>query len=208
MAPTGSVADDDQLLDLYSRAAVEAGFVGDADLSAHLANAAVFEVALPADGPILDLGSGAGLPGLLLARRSSTRRIVLLDASARRCRFLEHWAAQLAPGTEVVQGRAEVLARSPELAGVFAAVVARAFGRPAVTAECAVGFLRVSGRLLVSEPPDSTGERWPEEGLSRLGLQAVERVSGGSTTIQVIERVEVVERYPRSDGVPAQRPLF
>jgi len=202
--PTGDVA----ALEEYVAAAVRTGLVGDPDLAGHLVNAAAFEAALPPDGRTLDLGSGAGLPGLLLAHRLPDREFVLLEASARRCRFLEQWAIRLAPRTRVVQGRAEVVARTAEFAGTCAAVVARSFGPPAVTAECGVGFLTLGGVLVVSEPPDTDGSRWPEAGLRRLGLRASGRISADGATVQVIERTEVVGGYPRPDGVPAQRPVF
>ena len=88
-------------------------------------------------------------------------------------------------------------------------MVTRSFGAPAVTPECAAGFLRSpGGRLLVSEPPDDE-QRWPEEGLSALSLRLAERRSGDGWTVQVLELVgELDERYPRRTGVPGKRPLF
>ena len=54
----------------------------------------------------------------------------------------------------------------PSLRAAFDLVVARSFGAPAVTAECAVGFLATGGHLAVSEPPEPEADRWPPEGLA------------------------------------------
>jgi 16S rRNA (guanine527-N7)-methyltransferase len=163
----------------------------------------------------LDLGSGAGVPGLVLACEWREATGVLLDASERKCRFLTESAARLGLGArvEVVCGRAEGLARRPDLRGSFDLVVARGFGRPAVTAECAVGFLRPGGRLAVSEPPVSDGSgargRWPLTGLSKLGFDGIEIRHRDHVTVAVTTLARPAdERWPRRDGVPAKRPLW
>lgn len=81
-------------------------------------------------------------------------RAVLVDAQEKRCRFLTDAVAELgfADRATVRCGRAETLARDPELRGRFGLVVARGFGPPAVTAECAVGFLSPGGTVAVTEP--------------------------------------------------------
>ncbi|MGH9005022.1 MAG: RsmG family class I SAM-dependent methyltransferase, partial [Acidimicrobiia bacterium] len=121
-------------------------------------------------GRVLDLGSGGGVPGLVLAHELPALRIVLVDAAVRRCRFLREAIADvgLTGQVEVVEERAETAARHPTLRGAFDVVVARSFGAPALTAECAVGFLRLGGSLVVSEPPEASG-RWPPEALDELG---------------------------------------
>jgi 16S rRNA (guanine527-N7)-methyltransferase len=107
----------------------------------------------------------------------------------------------------VLLGRAEIVGRS-ERRGSFDAVVARSFGPPAVTAECAAPLLRPGGRLVVSEPPDGTEERWPEDGVAAFGLARGARLPG-PPGIQVLTQVEPCpEAYPRRDGLPAKRPLF
>jgi 16S rRNA (guanine527-N7)-methyltransferase len=188
------------------------GFLGPGPVAAHVTHASGFVSVVRTADEVLDLGSGGGLPGLVLARAFPDTRWVLLDAMERRCRFLERAVQQLGLDgrVEVECGRAEVLARREDLRGRFPLVVTRSFGAPAVTAECAAGFLRPSGgRLVVSEPPDSAADRWPAEGLARLSLRAVERVAGPGWTVQVLElHGELEERYPRRTGVPAKRPLF
>ena len=136
---------------------------------------------------------------------------VLLDGRIERANDLAAAVAALGlpERVSVVGERAEVAARRPELRSAFDAVVARAFGRPAVTAECGVGFLVPGGVLVVSEPPEgSNGERWPEGGLSKLGLVLESEVST-PLHFAVLRSVAPPDlRYPRRIGIPAKRPLF
>ena len=190
------------------------GFLGPGPVESHLAGAVALAALVGgAEGPVLDLGAGAGVPGLVLARLWSTVDVTLLDASARRCAFLRRAADTLGLSNRVhvAEGRAESLARSPALAGHFGTVVARGFGPPAVTAECAVRFLVPGGRLVVTEPPPgaSSDERWPPAELARLGLSPASVVRQGDTSVAVMQRIgELDDRYPRRTGVPAKRPLW
>jgi 16S rRNA (guanine527-N7)-methyltransferase len=189
----------------------ELGFLGPGDVGRHLAHALSYLPLLPGVSVVLDLGSGGGVPGLVLARELRDVRVVLLDAMEKRCRFLTAAAEELQLGNvEVRLGRAEVLARDEDLRGVFDAVVARSFAPPPVTAECAAGFLRVGGRLVVSEPPDADpAARWPEEPLRVLGLVPVHVDSNAAATLQVLEQEHPCpEQYPRRVGLPAKRPLY
>ena len=166
----------------------------------------------PFEGRMLDLGSGGGLPGLVLFAEWPSASGVLLDAHRRRCDFLERAVATLDLGdrVDVRCGRAEVLARDAELRSGFALVAARSFGPPAVTAECAVGFLRAGGALVVTEPPSSpAAERWDEAGLAELGLGPAEPLREGETgAVRMRLTADVHERWPRRDGAPAKRPLW
>ena len=165
-------------------------------------------------GRFLDLGAGGGLPGLVLLAQWPTSTAVLVDAQEKRCRFLAEAVADLGweHRAEVRCGRAEVLARDPELRGTFGLVVARGFGPPPVTAECSVGFLSPAGTLAVTEPPETTGssnDRWPTSGLAELGFgppELLRSVQAGAACIQAAQIAE--ERWPRRDGVPGKRPLW
>ena len=155
----------------------ELGFLGPGDVDEQLAHSRAFgELVGPFAGEFLDLGAGGGLPGLVLLELWPSATGVLLDAQERRCQFLREAVEELGweDRVEVRVGRAEMLGRDPELRGRFGLVVARGFGPPPVTAECAVGFLRPGGRLAVTEPPpDAAAEsRWDAEGLARLGFGA------------------------------------
>ncbi len=135
---------------------------------------------------ILDLGSGGGLPGLVIAIRWPAATLVLLDANERRTEFLQRAVRRCGLGERVavVHQRAEVCGRDPEYRGTFDGVVVRSFGAPAVVAECGAPFLRQGGWLIVSEPPRASGEdghraRWPAAGVAQVGLEPGEFVKAG-----------------------------
>ena len=185
------------------------GFLGPGPVEPHIDHAASSSAPLEVtDGMVVDLGSGGGVPGLVVAVARPDLRLVLVEARAKRCRFLASAAEVLGVAVEVVEGRAEVVGRT-SWRGTADAVVARSFGLPATTAECASPLLRLGGRLIVSEPPPpSQPDRWPAEGLDLLGLVAIERVVE-RTTVQVLEqRRSCPAAYPRRNGLPGQRPLF
>lgn len=159
-------------------------------------------------GPLgVDLGSGAGLPGLVLALALPHSTWVLVEAMERRAGPLldavHH--LDLADRVTVWRGRAEEFAREPGRRGAADLVTARGFASPGATAECAAPLLRPGGLLAVSEPPESDGSRWPRRGLAEFGLAPVGVVEG----VMVCEAVETCsESYPRRVGTPAKRPRF
>jgi 16S rRNA (guanine527-N7)-methyltransferase len=206
-------------LDAVVAEAQRRGFVGPGPVSRQLSHAADLAAMLDASaGRILDLGSGGGLPGLVVAAAFPNASVVLLEAQRRRCEFLRQalQALDLGDRCRVAEGRAEELARDPELRGTFDLITARSFGPPATTAECAVGFLSAGGHLVVTEPPaaststdDAPLLRWPPEGLALLGLEPAETIQRGETSAARMMLLEpVLERWPRRVGVPSKRPLW
>jgi 16S rRNA (guanine527-N7)-methyltransferase len=183
------------------------GFLGPGPVLDHVEHAAGFVAELAeVHGRVIDLGSGGGVPGLVVAVARPDLEVILVDAMGKRCRFLEAAVDALGVG-QVIEGRAEVLGRGA-LRGTASAVLARSFGPPAATAECAAPLLRLGGLLLVSEPPESDGQRWPSGPLAELGLSLQYRTAS-SPVLQVLEQTAPCpERYPRRDGVPGKRLLF
>ncbi|MFZ4518456.1 MAG: 16S rRNA (guanine(527)-N(7))-methyltransferase RsmG [Microthrixaceae bacterium] len=188
------------------------GLLGDGPLEVHIQNARVFAGAIPPSARVLDMGSGGGLPGLVLAVERPDLEVTLLDSQERRCAVLRAALErlELSDSVPVVRARAEDAARDELLRGRFDGVTARSFGPPAVTAECAVGFLTVGGRLWVSEPPGPTdAARWPVDGLVRLGLELGPRHSSAGSTVQELWLVSAPgDDVPRRAGRPTKRPLF
>jgi 16S rRNA (guanine527-N7)-methyltransferase len=193
------------------------GLLGPGPLLPHLDHALGFGAAAGvdvADGAVracLDLGSGAGLPGLPLALWWPGSRWTLVDAGRRRLDFLAEAVGVLGldDRVEVVGGRAEELAHDVRLRGRFDLVVARGFGPPAVTAECGAGFLAVGGRMVVSEPPGGRPDRWPSDGLEVLGLAPAVTAEAEGASYQVLDQVSgCPDRFPRRTGIPSKRPLF
>jgi len=189
------------------------GFLGPGPVSGHVEHAGGFVQAVgePPPDRVVDLGSGGGLPGLVVAAAWPGARVILLDASERRTSFLARAARALELEDRVVvaQARAEDVGRDPLWRGRAEVVLARSFGPPAVTAECAAPLLAVGGRLVVSEPPGQETERWPEAPLDTLGLRPVSRLEQAFSRFQVLRQERpCAERFPRRVGVPAKRPLF
>ena len=195
----------------------EAGFLGPGPVDRHIDHSrslagTVSRALGTVPERVADLGSGAGIPGMVLACLWPESHFVLVEAGARRARGLVETirACGLERQVEVVHARAEEAGRDPRYRGRFPAVVARSFGRPSVTAECAAPLLASEGVLVVSEPPatDSTEDRWPAGSLHDLGLR-LEAVAEGEFRYAVLRRVSACpDRYPRRVGVPTKRPLF
>ncbi len=186
------------------------GFVGPGPVDRHVAHGRALLAGLPERGRVLDLGSGGGVPGLVVATVRPGLELTLLDARQRAGRFLRDAVAALdaAERVVVVEARAEEAARRLDFRETYDAVVARSFGAPPVTAECAVGFLRLSGWLVVSEPPDLDAARWPLDGLEVLGFGPAVRGGGPGGSFGGMEKVRSDDRWPRRVGVPAKRPLW
>lgn len=206
-------SDDDRTK--LARALAEArarGFLGPGPVEDHIQQAAVLARSRDAGwtGRVLDLGSGAGVPGLLLALAWPNTGWVLLDAHRRRAVFAQEAARDLGLGdrVQVHIGRAEEAGHLPALRGSFDAVVARGFGPPGVTAECGAPFVRAGGELWVSEPPEEA-HRWPGEGLALVGLSDAKVVTGAHGRWRVLRATAPCpSEYPRRVGIPRRRPLF
>lgn len=160
---------------------------------------------------VVDLGSGGGIPGLVIAERCPSAHVFLLDGRRQRTDALRRAVTELGwPHVDVIAERAEEAGRDERLRGSIDVVVARGFGPPPVVAECAAPLLRVGGWLVVSEPPGATeaAPRWPEGPCATLGLR-LEEIRELPWSFAVLRQEAVCpERFPRRVGVPAKRPLF
>lgn len=193
----------------------ELGFLGPGPVETHVDHAHGFARAWTAtEHPraILDLGSGGGVPGLVLATTVwPDARWVLLDAGLRRCAFLLEAIEELGieDRVQVHRARAEDAGREPHLRGAHDLVVSRGFGPPSVTVEVAAPLLAVGGLLVVSEPPGGRPDRWDAGAMRKLGLRPVPAEPTDGPAFAVFRQAErCPERYPRRVGIPAKRPLF
>jgi 16S rRNA (guanine527-N7)-methyltransferase len=196
----------DVLLDARDR-----GLLGPGPVEDHIAHAEAFAAALGREPRrVVDLGSGAGVPGLVLAVCWPSAEVTLLDAAARRVAFLERAIVRLEIGGRVraEHARAEVLGRSPNWRAQFDVAVARAFGPPPVVAECAAPLLEPGGRLIVSEPPENGNGRWPTDGVALLGLEVERTIDTAPHRVVLRQAAMCPDRFPRRPGVPRRRPLF
>jgi 16S rRNA (guanine527-N7)-methyltransferase len=146
-----------------------------------------FLAALGAASSVLDLGSGGGVPGLVLAVRRPDLRLVLLDRRTARTDLLRRLVRRLGVDDRVtvLAGEAAVFGKQTDFRGAFDAVVCRSFGTPAVTIRMAAPFLRHAGQLIVSEPPDSSG-RWTADEVTRGGFVTRDSPEG----LQLLERLD------------------
>jgi 16S rRNA (guanine527-N7)-methyltransferase len=203
------------LVEVLERARA-AGFLGPGPVEAHIAHSEGFaeaaEMALgrePAN--FADLGSGGGVPGLALGVRWAAARGALVESGRRRSGALRDAVAILGLENrlEVLEERAELVARRGGYRERFEVVTARSFAEPAVTAEVATGLVTVGGALVVSEPPHPGGNRWPTVRLRELGFGAAEPVErAGAHFVLMRKATGAPERFPRSVGRPAKRPLW
>lgn len=136
-------------------------------------------------------------------------RWVLVDAMAKRVAFVRAAAEDLGVEVEVVEARAEQLAAQSEWRGTIDVVVTRSLAAPAVAAEYAAPFLRVGGTAVIAEPPGGAPDRWPSEGLARLGMRTGHVLFAPAATLQILEQVEPCpDTFPRRVGAAAKRPAF
>ena len=193
------------------------GFLGPGPVAGQVEHAVALGALLDAAGVgparFLDLGSGGGMPGLVLAEIWPECEATLLDSASRRAAFLRRTVETLGWESRVVvaEGRAETLARLAGLRAGFPLVIARSFAAPAITAEIGGAFVGLGGALAVSEPT-GTGEptdRWPATNLEELGLAPAEFRAAAGARCAILRRVvEVEERWPRGVGIPAKRQLW
>ncbi|MEO6571221.1 MAG: RsmG family class I SAM-dependent methyltransferase [Ilumatobacteraceae bacterium] len=163
---------NDDLLDTL-RTAQRVGFFGRRPIEQAVEHSMSFVDALRdiTFSTLLDLGSGGGLPGLVVASEFPDVRITLLDRRQKRTDFLEQAVRRL--GYAQVSVRfADVRSVVDEVRrGVTAradVVTARGFGPPEDTIRVATDLVTERGRIVISEPP--TGDRWSAELLGELGL--------------------------------------
>lgn len=160
-------------------AIAERGAIGERSLPVAIAHAEQFVAAIPADARrVVDLGSGGGLPGLVVAVRRPTLHVTLVERRARRADLLRRAVRSLELGTRVTVVDTDVAAVAHQHPRAFDAVTARSFAAPAITARWASALLRTGGLLVVSEPPEDDPERWPASLMEQCKLVDLGRDQG------------------------------
>jgi 16S rRNA (guanine527-N7)-methyltransferase len=165
------------------------------------------------DGPLVDVGSGAGFPGVVVAILRPGEQVALVEATGKKARFLETVRAELAlENVRVLHGRSEDLARRDELRAIFRLATARGLTALPAVLELTLPFLQVGGSLVAVKGPNVQAEVEASAGaLEVLGgrLLTVATPPGrpGTRLVHVILERHVPEAYPRRAGVPTKRPL-
>jgi len=167
-------------------------------------------------GRVLDVGSGAGFPGVPLAIAYPAGEFVLVDALAKRIGFLQEAVGALGLGNvRAVHGRAEELAAKEDWRGQFDWVTSRAVAELNVLCELALPFLKVGGRFLAMKGVESDEEsERAERAIGLLGGRLLSPVDYRIPLTEVSHRIVVVEkiaetdrRYPRRFAKILKAPL-
>ena len=161
------------------------------------------------ESPLIDVGSGNGVPGIPLALVTGAR-VTLLEPIKKRAAFLQRALHALAIDGDVVAGRAEDAGRDPALREHYRTATARAVASAPAVAELTVPFLAVGGRALLQRGGLETKERNAlADAALVLGAELVEeRALGGDRRILLLRKTTATGlRFPRKNGTPAKRPL-
>ncbi len=154
------------------------GALGSAPLSEIIDHAASFADALPLGvASCIDLGSGAGVPGLVIAVLRPEIQMTLIDRRAKRTDTLARSVHSLGVQNHVrvICGDVEVLRHQNEFAHSFDAACSRGFGPPTQTLRWAVDLVKSGGVVVVSEPPPGSPDRWLNINLVELGVSSPTR---------------------------------
>src|ERR1700681_3911544 len=162
---------------------------------------------------VVDVGSGAGLPGLPLKIIRPELELTLVESDQDKAAFLVHACATLGlAGVEVVARRAEEVGHEPRLREAFDVAVARALAPLPVLAELCLPLVRVGGRLLAqkteSEDLDGAGRAIETLGGALNRSVAAPSAVRSTGTVVIVDKLRPTPAaYPRRPGVPARKPL-
>ena len=167
---------------------------------------------------LIDIGTGAGFPGVPLQIARPTWRITLLEASRKRVHFLHHLCYELGLSEiQVLPGRAEEVGQVPAYREYFDGALARAVAELRVLVEYGLPLVRVGGYLVAykgrAAPAECAGAAAAITclggGAPRLRPAAWTGAgeSGSGTLVQIEKIQPTPPRYPRRPGVPLKRPL-
>jgi 16S rRNA (guanine527-N7)-methyltransferase len=148
-------------------------------------------------GPVVDVGSGGGTPGIPLAAVLSEREVTLLESNGRKCEFLRRWP-EVFPNLRVVEGRAE-----EQAVDEYDVAVAKALAPPVVAAEWCLPLVRPGGAAILWVGPTANADA-VARAAAQLGGGPVEERDG----LLVLAKLEPTpERFPRRPGLARKRPL-
>jgi 16S rRNA (guanine527-N7)-methyltransferase len=149
------------------------------------------------EGPVVDVGSGGGTPGIPLAASLPDRTVTLLEAERRKAEFLERWTGEL-PNLRVVWGRAEE--QPTEMYGV---AVAKALASPPVAAEWCLPLVREGGAAILWVGPSADAEA-----VSRVAQRLGAEVEDSPAGFLVLRKTgPTPPGFPRRTGLAKKRPL-
>jgi len=165
---------------------------------------------------IIDIGTGAGFPGIPLKILLPETEVVLVDSVNKKTEFCNHIIDRLKlKGISAIHDRVENLARESDFREQFDWAVARAVAQLATLSEYMLPFVKVGGRMLAmkgDQGPIETQKAAPAIGLLGGELQQVKRLTLPGVTedrflIMIEKKATTPEKYPRRVGVPSKKPL-
>ena len=159
--------------------------------------------------PLVDVGSGAGLPAIVVAIATGVR-VTLIESTAKKARFLEAMLDAFDLSGEVVAQRAEIAAHDERLREQFASATARAVSTAPTVAELLLPFLAIGGLAILQRGTTEARERTALEDASLvLGgrFEEEQRLDGERRLLLVRKIAATPVRFPRRTGVPEKRPL-
>jgi 16S rRNA (guanine527-N7)-methyltransferase len=156
-------------------------------------------------GPLVDVGSGGGVPGLVLGVVRPARELHLVEATARKAEFLRATASMIGVDAVVHAARSEDLTREgAPLRDACACACARALAAPPAAAELCLPFVAPGGRVILWLGPSAD----PDDVSVAAGAVAGELLPSTTPGLLVLEKsAETPARFPRRPGVAARRPL-
>ncbi len=148
-------------------------------------------------GPVVDVGSGGGTPGIPLAVSLPARRVTLLEAERRKCAFLERWTAEL-PNLDVIWGRAET--QPLETYGV---AVAKALAQPPAAAEWCLPLVHAGGAAILWVGPSADGAA-----VARVAARLGAELEASPPGFMLLRKTGPTPAgFPRRPGMARKRPL-
>jgi len=183
------------------------GAQSDAELAPHIADSLTVLPYLQA--PYIDIGSGAGLPGIPVAIASGVET-VLLEATAKKARFLTDTIEALGLKARVITARAEDAGRDPQWRERFQSATIRAVASAPAALELAAPFLALGGLAILQRGAPEPGEAVAlslAAGELHCEVESEIRLDGGKRLILIRKTGPTPERFPRRSGLAQKRPL-
>ncbi|KAL5225294.1 hypothetical protein ABZP36_011933 [Zizania latifolia] len=165
---------------------------------------------------LIDVGSGAGLPGLILAVARPSWKFTLLESMRKRCSFLEHIVEVMGlSNVDVVCDRAENVGQSPDFREAYDVAVARAVAELKVLVEYCLPLVRVDGLFIAAKGHDPHDEiNSAKTAVHKLGASMLEVCDvesmgphGKRTAVVYLKKRITPKKYPRHPGTPSKMPL-